>query len=73
MAIFIGGAVLEDKHWEQIVDLASIIANKIGNPHQQIIITERQVRLVSDDKGAPIGRAIKPRGDTILHDTLMNK
>lgn len=64
---------MEDKHWEQIVDLASIIANKLENPHQQIIITDRQVRLVSDDKGAPLGKTILPKVDRVLHDTLMNK
>lgn len=48
---------MDQSTWKQVVDLAEVISKKLrtdGNPHQSIIITQNQIKLVSDDKGTPL-------------------
>ena len=48
---------MDQSTWQQVVDLAEVISKKLradGNPHQSIIITQNQIKLVSDDKGTPL-------------------
>lgn len=48
---------MEQNTWQQVVDLAEIISKKLrtdGNPHQSIIITQKQIKLVTDEKGSPL-------------------
>lgn len=48
---------MEQNTWQQVVDLAEIIAKKLrtdGNPHQTIVITQNHIKLVIDEKGTPL-------------------
>lgn len=45
---------MEDKEFQNIADIAEVISKKIresGNPHQSIVITDSEVKLVSDERG----------------------
>lgn len=54
---------MEEATWNSIIDLAEVISKKLkkeGNPHQEVVITQTKVKLVSDEKGVPFNHNTGP-------------